>query len=236
MRRLKKWLYGEIGGGETLVYKMVWEWIFLLKNLLNLPNKLGTRKKIKKYFKTHDIIRVQVGCGDNLLKGFLNTDFLGKVSINITKKLPFSNNSVHLIYSNHTVEHIYHEQFKNFLKEAYRVLKQGGIHIISTPSIEKLTKSVYYNPSLKKKIMRTHTNHNEEIDSATLINRIVHMRYMHKFLYDFDCINRLAKKYKHSKAVLITNPDLIPDEAIRKNIKDRGFENDGITETYMLVK
>tara|TARA_Y100000310_G_C20641944_1_gene794454 strand:+ start:798 stop:1508 length:711 start_codon:yes stop_codon:yes gene_type:complete len=236
MKKIKKWLYGEIGGGEGLFYKMVWEGIFISKRLLNLHNRLMAGGRIKKYFKTNNIIKVQLGCGNDILNGFLNTDLLGEIPIDITKKLPFPNNSVNLIYSNHTVEHIYHKQFKHFLKESHRVLKPGGIHIILTPSIEKLTKSVYHDPLAKKKIMEIHTHKGEEVDSATLINRITHMRYMHKFLYDFECINRLAKKYKYHRVILVNDLNLIPDTVIKQNIKDKCVEGDGITETFVLVK
>ena len=236
MKKIKKWLYGETGEGEGLFYKMVWEGIFISKRLLNLPNILRAGGRIKKYLQVNTPVKVQLGCGEDILNGFLNTDLLGEIPLNITKRLPFPDNSVSLFYSNHMVEHIYHKQFKYFLKESYRALKPGGIHIILTPSIEKLTKSVYHEPLAKKKLMEIHTKKGEEIDSATLINRICHMRYMHKFLYDFECINRLAKKYKYRKVVLVNNPNLIPDPIIRQNIKDKFMEGDGITDIFVLVK
>ena len=238
MRILKKWLYGEIGGGEGLLYKLAWEWIYVIKSLINLPNKLFVKKRIKDYFLSHDLVKIQFGCGDDFLKGFLNTDLLGKIPVNITKKLPFQNETVDLIYSNHTVEHIYHKQFKCFLKESYRIIKPGGIHVISTPSIERITKSVYFDDKAKKMLLNcdSYKNDSGEIDSATLINIIMHMRHMHKFLYDFECINRLAKKQGFKKVFIANKDNLVPDKAIQQNMKDKNSEGDGITETYVLVK
>ena len=238
MRILKKWLYGEIGGGEGLFYKLAWEWLYVIKSLINLPNRLLAKKRIKDYLLSHDLVKIQFGCGNNFLKGFLNTDLLGKIPVNITKKLPFQDKTVDLIYSSHTVEHIYHKQFKRFLKESYRVIKQGGIHVISTPSIERITKSVYFNDKTKKMLLNSdsYSNNNEEIDSATLINRVMHMSHMHKFLYDFECINRLAKKQGFKKVFIANKNNSIPDKVIQQNIIDKDFANDGVTETYVLVK
>ncbi|MBD3351821.1 MAG: methyltransferase domain-containing protein [Candidatus Lokiarchaeota archaeon] len=48
-------------------------------------------------------------------------------------KLPFDDDSVGFIHCSHLVEHLYHAELYKFLQEIDRVLKAGGILVISTP-------------------------------------------------------------------------------------------------------
>ena len=50
--------------------------------------------------------------------------------------LPFDDNSIEVIYSSHTIEHVSDEAIQNLLKESYRVLKKGGGIRLTTPDIE----------------------------------------------------------------------------------------------------
>lgn len=56
------------------------------------------------------------------LNSFLNTDILGDVPIDITRKFPFDDGTVDVIFSSHLVEHIYHRQFKKYLQDTFRIL------------------------------------------------------------------------------------------------------------------
>ena len=49
------------------------------------------------------------------------------------KSLPIKDKSVDLVFAGEVIEHIYHTEI--FLKEAHRVLKDGGELIISTPNL-----------------------------------------------------------------------------------------------------
>lgn len=51
--------------------------------------------------------------------------------------LPFRNEAIDVVYAGALIEHLYDPEF--FLKECHRVLKQGGIIILSTPNIASLT-------------------------------------------------------------------------------------------------
>ena len=77
------------------------------------------------------------------LDGFLNSQILGDVPIDITRPLPLPDRSFVLIYSSHLVEHVQRRQFTSFLRESRRILKPGGMHIIATPSAEKIARTVY---------------------------------------------------------------------------------------------
>ena len=100
----------------------------------------GTDKKlVDDYFSKHQIIKLHIGCGSNILNGWLNTDLYSKDSqvncLDATKPFSFNNDSFDYIYSEHMIEHITYIQGLQFLSECYRVLKPGGKIRIATPDL-----------------------------------------------------------------------------------------------------
>jgi predicted SAM-dependent methyltransferase len=55
----------------------------------------------------------------------------------VTKKIPFPNGSVDVLYSSHMIEHLDREEVLLFLKEARRVLRPSGILRLAAPDINK---------------------------------------------------------------------------------------------------
>jgi len=231
MGKIRVWFDKKMGG-EGLFFKFAEEAVFFFFKINNI-NRFLLRKRINEYFNKNELIKIQFGSGKKELEGFLNTDILGKIPINITKKLPFKENSVDVMYSNHVIEHIYYKQFKRFLKDSFRCLKEGGIHMISTPSIPKLIKSIYENEKTKKKLIELYGG-GKAYDSARVINNIMHMSFMHKFIYDFESIQFLGKEAGFSKIFSVDNYET-PDETIKRSLK-KDEPWDAITETFVLVK
>jgi len=95
------------------------------------------RIKIKKYLDQHAVRKLHLGSSCEV-EGFLNSQILGHVPIDITKILPFPRETFDLVYSSHLVEHIHRKQFYKFLREVRRILRPGGIHVIATPSLTKI--------------------------------------------------------------------------------------------------
>jgi SAM-dependent methyltransferase len=58
--------------------------------------------------------------------------------IDITKPLPFEDNSVDFIYTSHTVEHTTTPDAVRFFAEALRVLKPEGTLRVAVPSVDKI--------------------------------------------------------------------------------------------------
>lgn len=81
------------------------------------------------------LLRLNLGCGDMLLDGYINVD---KYDDHADRQwdavaLPLSSNSVDEIYSSHLIEHFDFHQGQQVLKEWKRVLKEGGVLGIETP-------------------------------------------------------------------------------------------------------
>jgi len=87
-------------------------------------------------------IKLNLGCGSNRIDGFINIDVEPSCKPDIVcnfigGKLPYKNNTVSEVVLFHTIEHI-SKRFHNLvLKEIWRVLKPGGLFIVSYPEFLK---------------------------------------------------------------------------------------------------
>lgn len=91
-----------------------------------------------------------VGCGNHRLSGFTHVeiDFAKtfskgdivsspEIMCDITDKIPLNDNSVDLIFSRETYEHLKYRELINCLIESHRVLKKGGLMRIGVPDLDK---------------------------------------------------------------------------------------------------
>lgn len=86
------------------------------------------------------MIKIQFGSGGNNLDGWIN---LEEHQCDITKTLPFEDESVDFILVEHVVEHIHQIEAYKFFKEAYRILKLNGVIRIIVPDIMKIYNELY---------------------------------------------------------------------------------------------
>lgn len=92
--------------------------------------------------KHRELLRLNLGCGTNKLKGYINIDCEKSVKpdafLNFAQdKLPFKNDSVDEVVMFHTIEHIKKFSHPYILTEIRRVLKVGSRVIISYPDFNK---------------------------------------------------------------------------------------------------
>jgi predicted SAM-dependent methyltransferase len=83
---------------------------------------------------------LHLGAGTHLKPGWLNCDSSHHHQQNlyimdVTKPFPLPNEAFHYVFSEHTIEHFDFDLGQVMLKEAWRVLKPGGIIRIATPSV-----------------------------------------------------------------------------------------------------
>lgn len=83
-------------------------------------------------------MKLNLGCGDNLLDGYINVDKYDKaadVQADITE-LPFEDNSVDKVVAYQVIEHVPYNLNDKLFAEIYRVLKPAGTAILETPDID----------------------------------------------------------------------------------------------------
>ncbi|MDE5560241.1 MAG: methyltransferase domain-containing protein [Bacteroidaceae bacterium] len=104
-----------------------------------LFNRCGD--EFREYFCGEGTKALQIGCGTNLLAGWLNTDInpvKGAMYLNAARKFPLCDNSLDCIFSEHQMEHLSYYDGKTMLEECFRTLKSGGTLRITMPSLEFL--------------------------------------------------------------------------------------------------
>jgi SAM-dependent methyltransferase len=137
-------------------------------SLLWLKGQFQTGEIIDDYLSHHRMVKLQLGSGLRLLRGWLNTDcslcFKSDCFLDATKLFPFRDQTFNFIFSEHLIEHLNYEQGVGMLKECYRVLKRGGSVRIACPDLKIYTE-------------------------CFALNRAMHS-WGHKFLYDFDTVKK----------------------------------------------
>lgn len=82
-------------------------------------------------------LKLNLGSGKNKLEGYINIDGNPKAKPNIVhdlaEDLPFKDNSIDEIRARHVLEHLKAPVFFKVMKEAHRVLKEGGMFKIRVP-------------------------------------------------------------------------------------------------------
>lgn len=97
-------------------------------------------------------IRINYGCGQHLLKDWLNIDLHDSNEpnyrkINLLEKHPFGNDVVKFGFSEDMLEHLTQAESIFFLSEAYRTLSKNGVLRLSFPCLEGVLKNHYSMPS-----------------------------------------------------------------------------------------
>ena len=131
--------------------------------------------KLEKEFSKHEKVKLHIGCGPRILKGWINIDldyepyenylkyytdkYYGPevrgdrsdfYAINVTKtRLPLPDNSVDVIFHEDFIEHLTQEQQVVFLAETVRVLKRGGVHRVNTPNLISSMKKSEFSKGLE---------------------------------------------------------------------------------------
>jgi hypothetical protein len=76
-------------------------------------------------------MKLNLGCGSNRLEGWENHD----ADVDITQRLPWTDNSVEMILAEHVVEHVSGPEALRFFDECHRILQPGGVLRICMPVI-----------------------------------------------------------------------------------------------------
>jgi predicted SAM-dependent methyltransferase len=79
-------------------------------------------------------MKINLGCGKNLLEGWSNHDS----DVDITKPLPWDNGVANFIFAEHVVEHITYWEAIEFFRECRRILRDGGVCRIAVPSVVQI--------------------------------------------------------------------------------------------------
>lgn len=89
--------------------------------------------------KTKGWKKINLGSSKNNLPGWINVDIRDISGIAVRAdviKLPFKTGSLDILRASHVLEHFYVEEIKEIIGEWVRVLKSGGVLMVSVPDFD----------------------------------------------------------------------------------------------------
>jgi predicted SAM-dependent methyltransferase len=146
--------------------------------------------------------KLNCGCGPVVKAGWINID-VGKnadLQLDLREKLPFPDNSVSYIYSEHFFEHLgYPDDAGMFLKESLRVLVPGGQFRVGVPDTEwPLVAYVQDDENYFRFVKETW--HPEYCDTKMHhINYHFRQGLEHKYAYDYETLANILRQAGFSK-------------------------------------
>ena len=174
----------------------------LLKFKFRRKFGLVDRQIVMKYLSQNNIRKLHIGCGSNLLQGWLNSDYFPRsttiLHLDATQLFPFCNNEFDCIFSEHMIEHISYSQGLFMLNECFRVLKENGTIRISTPDLSFLIDLYKDNQSdLQREYIKRATDRYIKdapyYDAVFVINNFVR-NWGHQFIYNEKILRSSLEK------------------------------------------
>ncbi|MHB8624641.1 MAG: class I SAM-dependent methyltransferase [Aggregatilineales bacterium] len=120
----------------------------------------------------------------------------------LRKPLPFNDNSMRVVYSSHTLEHLFHTQAEFLLSEIHRVLRPKGILRLVVPDLYRIAQyyvTIYDQAKYKDvppadQFMRQLLIISEQPPSAFSLYRMYQNSkdfHRHKWMYDAHSLSRM---------------------------------------------
>ncbi|NOH31507.1 class I SAM-dependent methyltransferase [Vibrio mediterranei] len=163
--------------------------------------ELEISKNISNYLKQikQTDLKLHLGCGSHHFDGWENIDLgYGDISFDLTKGLPYDDNSVKAIYMGHIFEHLeYKDESSSLLLECHRVLKPGGRIRIVVPDIEAFLNAyvhhdeMFFNHFQKAWARPPFSSHLDLFLHYAGAGSFPHVIDQHKFGYDFVTLSKL---------------------------------------------
>ena len=111
-----------------------------------------------------------------------------------TKGLPLQDESVDVLYSSHMLEHLDRDEADKFLKDAFRVLRPGGIIRIAVPDIKKQVEQYNESGDADVFIESTHLCVRRPRSLGQRLRLLLVGTRHHQWMYDGNSLSRLLQK------------------------------------------
>lgn len=183
----------------------------LAQTLMQIKTKLRKVDSsiIENYFAKQRIRKLHVGCGENILNDWLNSDLSpysdNILRLDVTDTFPFENDMFEYVFSEHMIEHISYSNGHVMLNECYRILRNNGKIRISTPNLQFLIELCRDNKSeLQKEYIKWATDCFIEsapyYDDTFVINNFVR-DWGHMFIYDEKTLRSSLERAGFTKII-----------------------------------
>lgn len=140
-------------------------------------------------------VKLHLGCGPNILPGWVNVDidkaFAPDIVADLGCSFPLASESVDYIHTEGCLCQFNLQKGADFLKEAHRVLKPGGAMRLLTPDLKDLLKR-YLDHSGNQLVELWSEKVGIPLKTGTACEVInIGVRDLHRFVYDHETLNML---------------------------------------------
>jgi predicted SAM-dependent methyltransferase len=171
---------------EAKLFARVWLNVLLPHRLLRYRRLLSLSHQ-----------KLHMGCGSQIFDGWINADMnpKGDFTLDLREGLPFRDESLWLVYSEHTLEHFYREHDAPFLlKECFRCLEPGGRIRITIPDGEAFIR--FYcdqiDDETKTDLRQGHSRFfGTDMD---IVNSGFRWKHQHFYMYDEETFRKLLEE------------------------------------------
>jgi predicted SAM-dependent methyltransferase len=176
-------------------------WMWLEPRMTNAVRSLTgrDRRAIGQYLAAQPQPRLHIGCGDNHLSGWLNTELCPRrdqIFLDATRPFPFADRTFAFIYSEHMIEHIPYANAVDMIRECFRVLQPGGSIRIVTPDLAFLQALLDNAPNPQRaayfEFYQRHNRLTGPFNVTHFVNHFVRA-WGHQFIYDADTLIDLLR-------------------------------------------
>jgi len=168
-----------------------------LRLALRCRARLTRRGDIRRYLAVHSEPGLHLGCGGNVLPGWLNTDLQPArrpvIPLDCTRRLPFGDGAFSRVFSEHMIEHIPFAAARRLLAECRRAMRPGGAIRIATPDLAQVCRfhDRRADPLVARYLAWSRPRYSVPGpggDAAHVINSLFH-HHGHCFLYDAETLS-----------------------------------------------
>lgn len=181
---------------------------------------------------------LHLGCGDNMLPGWLNTDVApgyGATFMDVSQPFPMPDAAVDFIFAEHLIDLMDHRQLTRLLSECRRVLKPGGtirLTFYSSEAIARLYSNVppchdYIHEAAKTYLPGYNAADfsNQELRSI-LITEIC-KKFHNLYLHDKQAVISLLKRVGFNTATLRPN-DFSPNTSLHNVNRHKSYSHPAV--------
>lgn len=141
------------------------------------------------------------------------------------KKIPLPDNSVEVIYTSHMLEHMTRADAVKFLREARRILMQGGIIRITVPDIGKLIDRYLDTGDADAFIEGTYLSTPGRKSFLSKLKYLLVGDRHHLWMYDGRSLSKLLTEMKFRDPVILHPGDTMIENPYGLNLTERAAES-----------
>ncbi len=199
------------------------------------------RRRLEQNVQDLSIDRLHAGCGNVFLPGWLNITYEPReeygcikevkgawvLNYNLLKPWPVGKDSIRFIAASHFIEHLDLNDGIRFLKESFRVMKDGGAIRLSCPDLELYARNyVQGNKNFfeHKLIREWCTFQQAQTPGEILAAKAYDSGGSHKWFYDYDSLKHILESagFRHVRRCQRLEgdvPDLVSIELAEREME-----------------